>query len=243
MTVGERTGSSSAGSRRPLPGRTYGLLAGALLLLSALLQGLAAMQRWVFVGLGDVGADRSIEDHLFDYVIPADPWVSVGSAATLFGLGYLLIGAALILLGVASRAIADGVRGVVAVALVAAVPFVLAGVHALVSGLSGFASPLQYLVAAYGAFFLGAVQVAALILFAAFVARRSWIWAIAVLLLIGLSVFGYVGAMVIVAPVLVGYQSYDTTPWTEGVLAANTAVAALVICIGCLRLRTGLISR
>ena len=193
------------------------------------------MQRWVFTDLGTVGPDRSLEDHLFDYVIPADPWVSVGSAATLFGLAYLLIGAALILLGVASRATGDRVKGIVAVALVAAAPFVLVGLHALVSGVLGFASPLQYLVAAGGALFLGAAQVIALTLFAAVVSRRSWIWAIGVLLLIGVTVFGYVGAMIVVAPVIVGYQSYDTTPWTEGVLAANTALAAVVVCIGAFR--------
>lgn len=81
---------------RAITARTFGLIASALLVCSAVLQGVAAAQRWLFVDVADLAPDRTIEDHLFDYVLPADPWVSVGSAATLFGLGYLLIAAALV---------------------------------------------------------------------------------------------------------------------------------------------------
>lgn len=228
VTVEAQTDSPPGGLTR----RGAGLTAGALLGVSALLQAGAAVQRWGIAGPDEVGPDAAIEDHLFDYVIPADPWVSVGTAATLFGLAYLLIGAALVCLGFGARAIGGRITGVLATAMGAAAPFVLVGAHALVSGLSGVPSPVQYLIAGPGSLLFAVLQVIVVVLFAGFVAPRSWIWAIGVLLLLGVTVFGYIGAMLSVAPVLVGYQSYDTTPWTEGVLAANTAVAAVVICIG-----------
>ena len=169
-------------------------------------------------------------------MIPADPWVSVGSAASLFGLSYLLIGAALVCLGVGGRAIGGRTTGVLGAALFAAAPFALLGLHALVSGLWGIPSLLQHLVATYGGFFLGVIQVVALVVFAVFIASRALIWAVGVVILIGATVCGYVWAMISVAPILVGYQSYDTTPWTEGVLAATTATAAVITGIGALRL-------
>ena len=237
VTVEGQNGTPSAvGDLRTVSGRRSGLVASALLMISALLQGAAAAQRWAFADPDTLGSDRNIEDHLFDYVIPADPWVSVGSAAILFGLSYLLVGGALVCLGVAGRAIAGRIRGIPTKALVAAAPFVLIGLHALVSGLAGVPTPVQHLIATYGAVVVGAFQVLVLVVFAVFIAVRSWIWAIGVLLLIGDSLFGYVAALFFVAPILVGYQSYDTTPWTEGVLAAATAAAAVAICIGALRL-------
>lgn len=244
VAVEEQNGTPAVvGDLRIRRGRRSGLVASALLMISALLQGAAAAQRWAFADPEALGSDRAIEDHVFDYVIPADPWVSVGSAATLFGLSYLLAGGALVCLGVAGRAIGGRIKGILAVALVAAAPFVLIGIHALVSGLSGVPTPVQHLVATYGALFVGTFQVIVLIVFAVFIGYRSRIWAIGVLLLIGDTLFGYAGALFFVAPILVGYQSYDTTPWTEGVLAAATAAAAVAVCIGALRLRVPPASR
>ena len=237
MTVEERPDALPAtADPRSARGRRSGLVASALLMISALLQAVAAAQRWAFTDAETVGSDRTIEDHLFDYVIPADPWVSVGTAATLFGLGYLLVGAALVCLGVAGRGAGRRAHSILPVSLVAAAPFVLLGVHALASGLSGVASPIQHLVATYGALALGAVQVITLILFAVLVRSRSWMWAIGVLLLIGVTVFGYIGAMFFIAPMIMGYQSYDTTPWSEAMMAATTAASVVAVFIGAVRL-------
>ena len=226
MTGEEPSGPRTAvGKLDPVRGGRYGLVAGALLMISALLQGAAAAQRWAFAGPETVLPDRAIEDHLYDYVIPADPWVSVGSAASLFGLSYLLIGAALVCLGVGGRAI-GGRTTASRYGAVAAAPFALLGLHALVSGLWGIPSLLQHLVATYGGFFLGVIQVVALVVFAVFIASRALIWAVGVADPDRRDRVRYVWAMISVAPILVGYQSDDTT--NGGMPAATTATAAVI---------------
>lgn len=217
--------------------RTLGLIASALLACSAVLQGVAAAQRWLFVDVADLAPDRTIEDHLFDYVLPADPWVSVGSAAALFGLGYLLIAVALVALGVACQRVGAKASAALVVAALTATPFALLGVRALISGASGFASALQHLVLSYGALILGAAQTVRLLLFAVIVVRRSWLWSVGLILLIGATLIGYIVALFYIAPAVTGYQSYDTTPWTEAVLAVLTALSALAVAGGSVTLR------
>jgi hypothetical protein len=236
MTVGAHVAARGIDAPRA-SARQWGFIAGGSLLLSAVLQFIAASQRWLFADSDAVGSDRSVEDHLFDYTIPLDPWVSIGNAATLFGAGYLLIAGAIVGIGIGAHRRATQARAILPTAFVAAAPFAFFALHALVSGLLAVPSPLAGAFATTGALVFGVAQVVALLALAALIFRRSWAWSIGMLLLTGTSVFGYVIATFVVAPAIVGYQSYDTTPWTEGVLAAVTAASALFMFVGTPRSR------
>jgi MFS family permease len=211
------------------------VLAGSAIALSALLQTAAAAQRWA-LEVRDPGPQRTIEDHLFDYVIPVEPWVSIGSAALLFGVGYLLIAVGIVCLGLGCRAVRGAGSAPVIAAVVSGAPVAVFGLHAAVSGMTGAPSALALLMPV-GFTFLGGVQIAGLVVMATMAASRSRGWAVGLIVLTATSVFGYVLAGFHIAPLLAGYQSYDTTPWTEGVVAAFTLVAATAILIGSLRTR------
>ena len=80
---------------RPLVALTSGLL-----LTAAGLHVLAAWQRWG--GSCSLGGDESAEcmrrsDHLYDAVLPSDPWQPIGTIAELLGLAMLMIAVALAL--------------------------------------------------------------------------------------------------------------------------------------------------
>jgi len=164
--------------------------------------------------------------------------VSVGQAAVLFGICYLLIGAAIVCVGVAARSAIAAGRGTVVAAIISAVFFAFFGSHALISGLMGRPTPLQEVLATVGGAVIGLAQVLSLVVLAAMVLRRSATWAVGLLLLGGTSMIGYLVAVFAIAPMIVGYQSYDTTPWSEGVLAATTAVSAVVFLGGSWVIRT-----
>jgi hypothetical protein len=217
--------------------RWPGLVATALLVASAALQFAASAQRWQFADPSVIPADRSIEDHLFDYAFPSDPWISVGSAAILFGIASLLIAAALTCLAMGARSVYR--HGVVLwiAGILAAAPSALAGVHAVLSGVLGTPSSMQYVVATVGAFVLGLAQAAGLVFLAVVVARRSIGWTVGILALIGTTVMGHIVALFIIAPAIVGYTSFDTTPWSEAVVAGFTLVAAIAVLAGSLRPR------
>ncbi|MFS0733535.1 hypothetical protein ABC304_16245 [Microbacterium sp. 1P10UB] len=195
------------------------IIAPLLVLGSAVLQQIAAVQRWTSAAPAE--GERSIEDHLFDYVFPADPWVPVGAAAELAGVAYLLLAC-----GVGFVVFAGGRR--CPIGSLAAVPvigwFLYVGGHALLSGILGVPSALFNPAVAVG---LGTLAVAGLVVLAAAVGRRSSATAVAFILLLGLTWPGYVVAAFVIAPVVAGYQSYDTTPWTESIGAAATAAAGV----------------
>lgn len=213
-------------------GRWPGLVASSLLLASAALQFGASAQRWRFAGPSVASGDRSIEDHLFDYVVPADPWVGVGDAAALFGIGSLLIAAAISCLAAGAAAAHRTPVATWWAGGLAAAPAALTGLHALISDLLGSPSVLQHVVGGFAGVILGIVQVAALLLLAWLAARRSLGWALGAVILIGSTVFGHMVAVFVVAPAIAGYQSYDTTPWSEAVVAAITALASVVVLSG-----------
>lgn len=217
-------------------GSRWGVLAGTGIVLSALLQGAAAAQRWA-LNVQDPGPQRTIEDHLFDYVLPVEPWVSIGSAAILFGIGYVLVAVAIVCLGFGCRAVRGSGSAPLIAAVVAGAPFLAVGTHAALSGALGSPSPLAHLMPV-GFTVLGALQVAGLIVTAVMAASRSRGWAVGLIVLTTTSVYGYILAGFQIAPVLAGYQSYDTTPWTEGVVAGFTLLAAIPILISSFRMRS-----
>ena len=114
-------------------------LTAALLVTSAALALLGAAERWLTACGGILSWETEPcirrQDHLYDSVIPTEPWLSSGDAAEFLGLAYLLLAAAVVLTPAAL-----GRRSTWWQALsVAVVGIVLASVGALTlaSGLAG----------------------------------------------------------------------------------------------------------
>ncbi len=215
------------------------LAASGLLLWSAALQLAASLQRWVVFRASLSPVEVSAEDHLYDYFFPADPWEGIGTAAQLFGWGTLIqaLGVAAMAAGVVllpRRASAQGSagphRGMIAAFALAgelllaaflAAWFGAVGWHAIASGAAGTPSPLQH------AATIGWLAVVALC-----VLGVRWMTALApasaaCFFLLGSTWPGIVVAMYMIAPLFAGGRSHDTSPWTETVMAATTAAAAI----------------
>ncbi|WZH35599.1 MAG: hypothetical protein PIR02_12525 [Microbacterium enclense] len=198
------------------------VVAAALLLGSAILQYVAAAERWLVAPASWTRSDRWVEDHLFDYSYPADPWENIGAAAQWFGVGYVML--ALGVLALAGTGGGSGNQLSKVSAVVAAMSSGLIGVHAFLSGVLGQPTFLQ------GPLALSAVVGPVALLGTALVyARSSPLTALACILLLITTVPGYLFASMGVAPAVIGTQSYDTTPHTETVVATSTAAAAFVL--------------
>jgi cytochrome bd-type quinol oxidase subunit 2 len=213
----------------PVPESTHpalwSLVTGALFLGSAVLQLIASLQRWVWLSDSWTrGNEYSIEDGRFDYFYPSDPWENLGTTAQFFGAGILLLAVGVLALARATPRRPG--RATKIVALVTAVSFGITGVHALISGVMGVPSPLQSLPVLLVLSLVGFVGLLAL---AALSARSSWPASLACIALLGSSLPGNLIAAFVIAPQIAGYESHDTTPWTETVVAASTAIAALAM--------------
>lgn len=217
-----RTGPDHFASRVPAFG--WLLIAAGLFLVSAVLQLVASLERWVtFAG---ASTDGSIEDHLFDYYYPADPWENLGITAQVYGVGLLLF--ALGIVALARGAAPNGSHATRLLVRVTAVSFALTGAHALVSGVIGMPTVLQYLPVQL---LLSAVGVVGLIVLGVRVARKSWPASVACVLLLGSTLPGLIFASIMIAPEIVGYQSHDMTPFTETIVASPTAAAAFMLLV------------
>ncbi|SMH49461.1 hypothetical protein SAMN06295885_3324 [Rathayibacter oskolensis] len=203
----------------------WSLAAAGLVLASAALQLLASLERWVVAADAWTRTDRTIEDSLFDYFFPADPWENVGVSAQLYGVGGLLLALGVVATG---RAFPPRVGGAPVLVAVVAGSFGLLGLHALVSGLLGAPSPLQNV---GFQLVVGLLSALALVALALTWARRSWAAAIAALLLLGATLPGYLFSTFSIAPMITGYQSYDTTPWSETVVAGFTGAAGVLLLV------------
>ncbi|KQQ21817.1 hypothetical protein ASF48_00755 [Rathayibacter sp. Leaf299] len=227
-------------TRRARTSPAWALLAAAAFLASAALQLQAAVQRWLIVGEAGTPADRTIQDHLYDYSMPADPWVNVGAAAQVFGVATLLLAAGILAL---MRALAPVSAVFRASAVAVAAVFALNGAHALVSGLLGAPTPigaplLQMALSLIPVLGLGALAVRAL--------GRSVALGVAFACLLGSTMPGVLLATFVIAPAVMGFQSHDTTPWSEAVTAVSTAAAGLAAlvgaAVGAIRARAGVSS-
>ena len=76
-------------------------LAAGLMVVAGVASVAASIERWwpqCRLGRFDSAGCVILQDNRYDYIVPSDPWVPVGSAATLAGIGGLLMGVGLVLL-------------------------------------------------------------------------------------------------------------------------------------------------
>ena len=207
----------------------WALAASALLLGSAALQLVASLQRWVWLRNSWTRTDITIEDSRFEYFWPADPWENLGGTAQLYGAGFLLLAAAIVAM---ARSVHRGEhnkrRGDYVLAIIVAASFALTGAHALLSGLLDAPTPLQFLPVQM---ILGVIGFVGLLVLVAWWFLDAWAVSLAAFLLLGSSMFGYLVAAFVIAPEITGYQSHDTTPWTETIVATFTAAAAVAMLV------------
>ncbi|MFU8946548.1 hypothetical protein ACLRGF_07410 [Mycetocola zhadangensis] len=206
--------------------------AAALFVGAAALQLLAAIQRWVIFQPAN---GISVEDHLFDYSVPYEPWVPIGTAAQLYGVGMLLVALGVLLLPVSATLLrrptekrataAVRMSGEFALAVIGACSLGVEGAHALVSGINGTPSFLQH----WGA--LGWLSLLSLIALAV-LWRTNRALMLACVFLIGSTSVGYLVSTFFIAPLISG-GSHDTARWTEAVVAgwAAAAGAAMVVAV------------
>lgn len=213
------------GSRQRAVRPRWAAWTAGLFFASAALQLVASLQRWVFARDAWQRADVLIEDHRFDYSYPADPWENLAAMAQLHGLGYLLLAAGVLAMGRTQVRSGPGTRILIAMI---AVPFALAGAHALLSGLLGVPSPLQVVALHW---VLGLCEFVGLIVLGVRWLPWSPTAAVTCLMLLGATVPGYLFATFTIAPAIAGYASHDTTPWTETIVAGCTAGAAIAMLV------------
>jgi hypothetical protein len=217
------------------------LAATVLLLVSFTLQLIASLQRWVTFSGPQGPADRSVEDHAYDYFLPFEGWEPIGNAAQLLGaglliqvLGLLAMALAVMLLPAAStvfgRAATVGIAVVeVVLVLLVAAAFTLHGGLVLVAGLNGTPPGLEIGPGVFWPMLL--VALVGLVALALFWGYRLPAAGIACVFLIGSTMAGYLLATYMVAPILFG-MSHDTARFTETVVAASTAAAAVAVAFG-----------
>ncbi|GAA1523902.1 hypothetical protein BJ978_000435 [Agromyces terreus] len=200
------------------------MLAAGLFLVSAGLQLAASLERWVVARDAWTRTDLWVEDHRFDYSFPADPWENLGAAAEMFGAGTVLLALGIMAMTRAVEGSVDGLIGLLAG--VTAAGFAVSGLHALLSGLIDAPSPLQFLPVQL---FLGAIGFVGLGILASIWWRASPATAVACVMLLGATLPGTLLAAFQIAPAIVGSQSYDTTAWTETIVAAVPGGAGLAM--------------
>lgn len=217
------------------------LAAAGVFLCAAALQLLASLQRWVGFRQSLSPNEILAEDGRYDYSFPIDPWENVGTAAEQNGPGMLLValGTLLVTTGVMthpgiktewSRAACEA-----AIATLVAGAFALHGTHALLSGSQGSPSALQ------SSLWVWLIGAGGLVALAALWRRRSRAAVLTCVFLLGTSGVGALVAALLIAPLIAGGMSHDTTPWTETVIAAFTALAGMAV--ACLVARGGFRSR
>lgn len=157
--------------------------------------------------------------------------LSIGTTAQFFGVGILIQAFAVVVMAIGiilAPKIAKGRYSIVAIgefgiAIVVAATFAVLGTHAFNSGIDGTPSPLQNMWA------LGHIGLLGLL-------ALAWLWwrklrtaSVACLFLTGSTLMGYFLSMYLIAPIVTSGGSHDTARWTESVVAASTAAAAVAI--------------
>ena len=217
------------------------LAAAALFLVSFALQLNASLQRWVTFSGTRGPTDTSVEDHIYDYFFPFEEWVPIGNAAQLLGAGLLLqvLGLLAMALGVMLLPPAAKVFGRTATLAIAAVEILLVllvaaafafhGGLVLVAGLNGAPSAVEIGPGVFWPMLL--VALLGLAALALSWGNRLRAAGVACAFLIGSTMAGYLLATYMVAPIFFG-SSHDTARFTETVVAASTAAAAVALVFG-----------
>ena len=201
----------------------------ALMSASGVLMILSARERWwPACRLGDFDAPdcSSLQDHLYDFMLPSEPWVPVGAAAQVGAGALLLLGLALLflpwLLGGDHWPAVTLPLG----AVLAATTLVIAMVTWW-SSVSGRAVEVPGLAWVVWLWILS--PVALLITVFSIENADRWPsipWRLLVAVLVSAST--PLGEFFL-APALLGYVSYDTIPWSEAVSGAFLVVAGFAL--------------
>ncbi len=202
-------------------------MAAVALLVAGVLLHTASWQRWAgacaFPSGPETDACNVRQDHLYDFLVVADPWQPVGTAAEQAGAALLLVAFALLLAPWALLVVPSPYLTVAL--LVAALAYAGVGTATLRSGLSGeVVDPLM----GNAAFILWFWVPTPVIAWAA-VHARGWTRAAAVLL-------------VVASPLVMGLSyaigPFDANPWYEAYSGDLTALAGLCLLVAaCLPLR------
>lgn len=200
-----------------------------LLIGSGVLMIVSARERWwPACRLGDFDAPDCItrQDHLYDFLPPTQPWIPVGAAAEIGAGALLLLGLALLflpwLLGGNHRAALTLPLGALLAATMLAV--------AVMTGRSGFSGRVVEGPGLQWVFWLWILSPVAL--FVTWISsetadpRPGTPWRLWVVVFVSASTpFGEF----FLAPVLLGYGSYDTTPWSEAVSGVFLVAAGFAL--------------
>jgi len=204
-----------------------------LLAASGLLTIAAARERWwpaCTSGGFDDPQCLTRQDNAYDFVVPTDPWIPVGRAAELSGLATAALALAVGLLPwllARSRPLAASTASAAL-----SLPLVPVAVTAVVSGHTGVALEAPFLLpAALWWFFGWPFTVIVVLCFVPLLrtpgaarAQQTARGLLAALLCLSTPL-----SQVLLAPLVVGYHSHDTAPWTEAVGGAVLVVAALAL--------------
>lgn len=210
-------------------GRTLRAVVPVLLIGSGALMIVAARERWwPACRPGDFDAPdcMRLQDHQYDFIAPTQPWVPVGAAAQVGAGSLLLLSFALLflpsLLGGDHRPAVTLPLG----ALLAATMLALAVMTGR-SGFSGQAVEGPGLEWVYWLWILSPVA-----LFGTWISnetadsRPGTPWRLWVVVFVSAST--PLGEFFL-APMLLGYGSYDTTPWSQAVSGAFLVAAGLAL--------------
>ncbi|MEP6563111.1 MAG: hypothetical protein ABJD68_18780 [Nakamurella sp.] len=211
-----------------------GIVAGLLFVIAGWLSILAAQLRWgdACAGGFDSQSCLVVQDHLYDYLLPMEPWVQIAGAAELAGSSYLVVALAIALVCAAVRSSVWG--RVLQVMLVLSV--VLFGLTTVLSG--GAGAPIEPATSLAEWLFLGWAIVGpmALVVFVTHYAlgpaADSLLPPLAWTLWAGLLVLATPFPEYFLMSLAVGYTSYDTTPRTGAGAGVVFSSAGLVLIAG-----------
>lgn len=196
---------------------------------SGVLMIMAARERWwPACRLGDFDAPDclTLQDHQYDFLLPSEPWVPIGAAAQVGAAALVLLSLALLFL---PWLLAGPHRPAVTLTLgaVLAATMLTIAVTTGRSGLSGRVVEVPGL-----AWVVWLWLLAPCALFIAWIvgevgeSRPGTRWRLAVVVLVSASTpFGEF----FFASALLGYLSYDTTPWSEAVSGVCLVAAGLAL--------------